>query len=80
MKRPPLPPTLRCECEHEDHFPRTRGTSVDGQPKLVTKLDGHAYGIEFPAQHIAAVHTPFGRVPACPACREVCLGQYEVTT
>lgn len=76
---------LRCECEDESHFPQGNEAvaSTTVRPALIelvkyaSRLEGHAYGIEFAARHIHAVKTPFGAFAVCPACTEVCLGKYS---
>jgi hypothetical protein len=73
MKRRELPPTLRCECEHDSHFNKT-----NGGPEVITSLSGHAYGVDFPEQHISPVRTPYGTFAVCPACRENCLADYTI--
>lgn len=77
-----LGPMLRCECEHADHFPTypeaTRVLRKELGEGVKPELRGHAYGVEFPEQHIEPVKTPFGTFAACPACRETCLADYAV--
>jgi hypothetical protein len=58
--------TKACQCEHESHFP---------EPAIL----GHAFGVEFRVEHMQTVRTPWGKVRACPACRDTCLSKYEVT-